>query len=71
MFELAAHLSERVGVENVVFSTPYRYSAIRMQQMAATFGFEHVVGTPLPFNELDPVRCRFAVVLGNSDRPPD
>ncbi len=70
MFELAAHLSERVGVENVIFSTPYRYSAIRMRQMAATFGFEHVVGTPLPYDELDPVRCRFAVVLGNSIIPP-
>ncbi len=70
MFELAAHLSERVGVENVIFSTPQRYSALRMRQLATTFGFEHVVGTPLPFAEVDPVRCRFAVVLGNSIIPP-
>ncbi len=70
MFEIASHLSSLVGVENVVFSTPHRYSTIRMRQMAATFGFEHVVGTPLPFEEVDPVRCRFAVVLGNSIVPP-
>lgn len=70
MFELAAHLSSRVGVESVVFSTPHRYSTIRMKQMATTFGFEHVVGTPVPFDEVDPVRCRCAVVLGNSVVPP-
>jgi GT2 family glycosyltransferase/glycosyltransferase involved in cell wall biosynthesis len=70
MFELAAHLSDRIGVENVLFSTTHRYSAIRMRQLAATFGFEETVATPAPFDEVDPVRCRFAVVLGNSIVPP-
>jgi GT2 family glycosyltransferase/glycosyltransferase involved in cell wall biosynthesis len=70
MFELANILSARAGVENVVFSTPHRYSAVRMRQMATIFGFEHIVGTALPMDEVDPVRCRFAVVLGNSIIPP-
>jgi GT2 family glycosyltransferase/glycosyltransferase involved in cell wall biosynthesis len=70
MFELAAFLSSLVGTSNVVFSTPYRYSAIRMRQIAATFGFDHVVGTPLPLDLVDSDTCRFAVVLGNSIIPP-
>jgi len=70
MFELAAHLSSRMGTENVIFSTPHRYSTVRMRQMATTFGFEDVVGLPMPFEDLDPARCSFAVVLGNSIGPP-
>lgn len=70
MFELASHLSSLVGVENVVFSTPHRYSTIRMRQIAATFGFNRVIGTPLPWHEVDSVNCRFSVVLGNSIVPP-
>jgi GT2 family glycosyltransferase/glycosyltransferase involved in cell wall biosynthesis len=70
MFELAALLSSQAGTSNVVFSTPYRYSAIRMRQIAATFGYDHVVGTPLPRDLIDPDTCRFAVVLGNSIIPP-
>ncbi len=70
MFELAAHLSSRMGLENVIFSTPHRYSTVRMRQMATTFGFEDVVGLPMPFEDLDPARCSFAVVLGNSIGPP-
>ena len=70
MFELASHLSSLVGTSNVVFSTPHRYSAIRMRQIAATFGLDHVIGTPLPWDELEPDKCRLAVVLGNSIIPP-
>ncbi len=70
MFELASQLSGLVGPSNVVFSTPHRYSAIRMRQLAATFGLDHVVGSPLPWDLLRPDRCRLAVVLGNSIVPP-
>jgi O-antigen biosynthesis protein len=70
MFELASHFSSLVGSSNVVFSTPHRYSAIRMRQIAATFGFDRVVGTPLPWDLLDTGNCRFSVVLGNSIIPP-
>jgi GT2 family glycosyltransferase/glycosyltransferase involved in cell wall biosynthesis len=70
MFELASHLSRFVGTSNVVFSTPHRYSAIRMRQIAATFGLDRVVGTPLPWDELKADNCRLAVVLGNSIIPP-
>ena len=70
MFELASHLSSLVGTSNVVFSTPHRYSAIRMRQIAATFGLDNVIGTPLPWDELVPDKCRLAVVLGNSIIPP-
>ena len=70
MFELASHMSTLVGLHNVVFSTPHRYSSIRMRQIAATFGFDRVVGTPLPFELVDPDHCRFSIVLGNSITPP-
>jgi GT2 family glycosyltransferase/glycosyltransferase involved in cell wall biosynthesis len=70
MFELAALLSSLAGTSNVVFSTPHRYSSIRMRQIAATFGLDRVVGTPLTRELLDIDSCRFAVVLGNSIIPP-
>jgi GT2 family glycosyltransferase/glycosyltransferase involved in cell wall biosynthesis len=70
MFELASHLSSLVGTANVAFSTPHRYSTIRLRQIAATFGFDRVVGTPLPFQDVDPTECRLSVVLGNSIVPP-
>jgi len=70
LFEVASHLSSLVGTPNVAFATPQRYSAIRMQQIAATFGFEHVVGLTLPWDEVEPDKCRFSFVLGNSIVPP-
>ncbi len=70
MFELASHLCSMVGAPNVVFSTPHRYSTIRLRQIAAEFGFDNVVGTPLPWEQVKPDNCRFAVVLGNSIIPP-
>jgi GT2 family glycosyltransferase/glycosyltransferase involved in cell wall biosynthesis len=70
LFEVASHLSELFGTPNVTFATPHRYSAIRMQQIAATFGFEHVVGRALPWEEVDVERCRFSFVIGNSVVPP-
>jgi len=70
LFEVASHLSSLVGTPNVAFATPQRYSAIRMQQIAATFGFEHVVGLALPWDEVEPDRCRFSFVIGNSVVPP-
>ena len=70
MFELASHFSSLVGSSNVVFTTPHRYSAIRMRQIAATFGFDGVIGTPLPWDQVDAGHCRFSVVLGNSIIPP-
>ncbi len=70
LFEVAAHFSDLVGTPNVVFATPQRYSAIRMQQIAATFGFEHVIGLALPWERVDVDRCRFSLVIGNSVVPP-
>ncbi len=70
LFEVASHLSELFGTPNVAFATPHRYSAIRMQQIAATFGFEHVVGRALPWEEVEADRCRFSLVIGNSVVPP-
>lgn len=70
LFEVASHLSELFGTQNVAFATPQRYSAIRMQQIAATFGFEHVVGMALPWEEVEADKCRFAFVIGNSVVPP-
>ena len=58
MFELASHLSSLVGTSNVVLSTPHRYNAIRMRRIATTFGLDHVIGTPLPWDELEPDKCR-------------
>jgi GT2 family glycosyltransferase/glycosyltransferase involved in cell wall biosynthesis len=70
MFELASHLSSMVGRSNVAFCTPHRYSALRMRQVAATFGLHDVVGAPVPWHQLEPDTCRLAVVLGNSIIPP-
>lgn len=70
LFEAASHLSELFGTRNVAFATPQRYSAIRMQQIAAIFGLEHVVGMALPWDEVEVDKCRFAFVIGNSVVPP-
>ena len=70
LFEVASHLSSLFGTPNVAFATPQRYSAIRMQQIAATFGFEHVVGVALPWEDVEPATCRFSFVIGNSVVPP-
>ena len=70
LFELAAHLSSLAGTSNVVLSTPHRYSTIRMRQIAAEFGFDHVVGTPVPWDQIDADQSQFGVVLGNSIIPP-
>lgn len=70
MFELAALLSSQVGVDNVIFSTPNAYSSIRMDQIAATFGFDRTVATPRPIAKTDTSACQLSVVLGNSIVPP-
>lgn len=70
LFELAAVLTSFVGTENVVFSTPQRYSTIRIRQIEATFGFEHVIGAALPWSSVERGRCRFSAVIGNSIVPP-
>ncbi len=70
MLELAAFLSDKAGVDNVVFSTPHAYSSIRMAQVSSTFGFTRPAATPQPFAAIDRSDCQFAVVLGNSIVPP-
>ncbi len=70
LFELASVLSSFVGTSNVVFTTPQRYSTIRIRQIEATFGFEHVIGTALPWRSVERGHCRFSTVIGNSIVPP-
>jgi O-antigen biosynthesis protein len=70
LFELASVLSSLVGTSNVVFTTPQRYSTIRIRQIEATFGFEHVIGNALPWRSVERGRCRFSAVIGNSIVPP-
>jgi O-antigen biosynthesis protein len=54
----------------VAIATPHRYSTTRLRQIAGTFGFDHVVGTPVPWAEIEPENCHFSVVLGNTILPP-
>jgi GT2 family glycosyltransferase/glycosyltransferase involved in cell wall biosynthesis len=70
LFELASVLSSLVGTSKVVFTTPQRYSTLRIRQIEATFGFEHVIGTATPWREVDRENCRFSAVIGNSIIPP-
>ena len=70
LFELASVLSAVAGTSNVVFASPHRYSTIRIRQIEATFGFDNVIGTALPWDSVDPDNCRFAAVIGNSIVPP-
>ena len=59
MFELASHFSSLFGTSHVAISTPHRYSTTRLRQIAATFGFDRVVGTPVPWAEVDPDQLPF------------
>ncbi len=70
LFELASHFSTLFGTSQVAISTPHRYSTTRLRQIAATFGFDRVVGTPRPWREVDPEQCRFSVIFGNTILPP-
>jgi GT2 family glycosyltransferase/glycosyltransferase involved in cell wall biosynthesis len=70
LFELASVLSTVAGTANVVFASPDRYSSIRIRQIEATFGFDNVIGTALPWEIVEPDSCRFAAVIGNSVVPP-
>jgi GT2 family glycosyltransferase/glycosyltransferase involved in cell wall biosynthesis len=70
LFELASVLSTVAGTANVVFASPDRYSSIRIRQIEATFGFDNVIGTALPWAMVEPDSCRFAAVIGNSIVPP-
>ena len=70
LFELASVLSAVAGTSNVVFASPHRYSTIRIRQIEATFGFDNVIGTALPWDRVEPDNCRFAAVIGNSVVPP-
>jgi glycosyltransferase involved in cell wall biosynthesis len=70
LFELASVLSSLVGTSKVVFASPQRYSTLRIRQIEATFGFDDVVGSALPWEDLDERRCEFAAVIGNSIVPP-
>jgi GT2 family glycosyltransferase/glycosyltransferase involved in cell wall biosynthesis len=70
LFELASHFSSAWGREQVAIATPHRYSLTRLRQIAGTFGFDQVVGTPVPWAEIEPEHCAFSVVLGNTILPP-
>ncbi len=70
LFELASVLSSIAGTSNIVFASPERYSTIRIRQIEATFGFDNVIGAVLPWEMVEPGRCRFAAVIGNSIVPP-
>jgi len=70
LFELASHFSTLWGNEHVAISTPHRYSTTRLRQIAGTFGLDRVAGTPVPWPEIDPEKCAFSVVLGNTILPP-
>jgi GT2 family glycosyltransferase/glycosyltransferase involved in cell wall biosynthesis len=70
LFELASVLSSVAGTSNIVFASPDRYSTIRIRQIEATFGFDNVIGTALPWDMVEPESCRFAAVIGNSIVPP-
>jgi GT2 family glycosyltransferase len=56
------------GGERMLFEQ--RYSSLRIKQIEATFGFEDVVGSAVPFDELDEGRCELGAVIGNSILPP-
>jgi GT2 family glycosyltransferase/glycosyltransferase involved in cell wall biosynthesis len=70
LFELASHFSNLIGTSDVAIATPHRYSTTRLRQIAGTFGFDRVVATPVPWAEIEPERCHFSVVLGNTILPP-
>jgi GT2 family glycosyltransferase/glycosyltransferase involved in cell wall biosynthesis len=70
LFELASHFSNLFGKAHVAIATPHRYSTTRLRQIAGTFGFDHIVGTPVPWAEIEPENCQFSVVLGNTILPP-
>jgi GT2 family glycosyltransferase/glycosyltransferase involved in cell wall biosynthesis len=70
LFELASVFSSVAGTSNVVFASPNRYSTIRIRQIEATFGFDNVIGTALPWEMVEPENCRLAAVIGNSIVPP-
>jgi glycosyltransferase involved in cell wall biosynthesis len=70
LFELSSVLSSLVGTSNVVFTTPQLYSTIRIRQIEATFGFQHVIGSALPWRSVERGKCRFSAVIGNSILPP-
>jgi glycosyltransferase involved in cell wall biosynthesis len=70
LFELASVMSALVGTANVVFASRYRYSSIRIRQIEATFGFDNVIGTELPWDQVEPGNVRLAAVIGNSIVPP-
>jgi GT2 family glycosyltransferase len=70
LFELSSVLSSLVGTSNVVFTTPQLYSTIRIRQIEATFGFEHVIGSALPWKSVERRNCKLSVVIGNSILPP-
>ncbi len=70
LFELASHFSSLFGTARVAIATPHRYSSTRLSQIAGTFGFDHTVGTPVPWEEIEPENCLFSVVLGNTILPP-
>jgi GT2 family glycosyltransferase/glycosyltransferase involved in cell wall biosynthesis len=70
LFELASVLSSVAGTNNVVFVSPNRYSSLRIRQIEATFGFDDVVGSAVPWADLNEDRCEFAAVIGNTILPP-
>lgn len=70
LFELASHFSTLFGTAQVAIATPHRYSTTRLRQIAGTFGLDRIVGTPVPWDEIQPENCQFSVVLGNTILPP-
>jgi len=70
MFELGAHLADRLPSARVVLATPHPYSTARIQQLSRAFGITDFDVEPRPFDQVDTSACELAVVLGNAIVPP-
>ena len=53
LFELASVFSDLAGTPKVVSASPQRYSAIRIRQVEATFGFDNVIGYAVPLDQVE------------------
>lgn len=69
LFELASVLVEAIGSRQVSIATPFRYSDIRMRQLADTFGVDGPESA-ITLDELEKEPPDMCVVLGNEVVPP-
>jgi GT2 family glycosyltransferase/glycosyltransferase involved in cell wall biosynthesis len=69
LFELAGALVEAIGAPAVRIATPYRYSDLRMRELAETFGVQ-APGAALTLEEMRSDPPDLSVVLGNEVVPP-